>query len=163
MQKCNSYLITHGLRTTHGFDPQHTEAGLQQIRNLKVPAKITQGVVGTGTRFQQIAKIVFQSLDCSFVSSPFCGGPEGYQKASDRDGMVIVTASGVEIPEDEYIGLRDAPGFNPWGFIDGQGGNALYCAGGELLLALGWEGAPPKGALFELDLEKRTVTLLQQG
>lgn len=159
-----SYLITHGDRE-EGVNPIHTDKGREQILRLEIPADVTKLVIGTGNRFQEIANMIYsKGGDYPCLSSPFCGGVEGIRMDTEPGKPnMILTASGFEIPEDQYLGLRNTIGFDPWVFVEGQDAGTLFCAGGELLLALGFEGRPPKGALFAIDVETKTVTLFQQG
>lgn len=157
-----SYIITHGKRT-EGFNPVHTSDGKQQILNLSVPGGIRKVVVGVGTRFQEIYALIKGDPRIASITafhSPFCGNYDGLKVTPT--GNMATMANG-DIPIDTYLGLIGTPGFDPWAFVIGQGADSLFCAGGELLIALGYEGNPPKGALFQLDLDSRTITLIQQG
>lgn len=157
-----SYLITHGDRT-EGFNPTHTLKGVQQIQSISIPNGIRKVVVGAGTRFREIFNLIKdnpQIAGTTPLHSPFCGGYDGLRVATE--GKMVTMTDG-DVPVDIYLGLIGTPGFDPWAFINGLGERTLICGGGELLIALGYEGNPPKGALFALDVEARSITLLQQG
>ena len=61
-----------------------------------------------------------------------------------------------------YIGL-DSSCFDAWGFVDKQPNKTLFCAGGELLIALGLKDIYKKGCLYELYPETHTGKLIAQG
>lgn len=151
------YLATCGeiLRgeSSRGFNPPLTAMGTSQIvavRNNLVPKipKPPLVVVGTGTRFIE----TYLALAPAFPSVPvrrslFCGCGDCLQK-DDK----VATVNGC-VPVNEYIGLIDTPGFNPWLFIDNWPAGTLFCTGGELLIALERRDLYKDGALIEIDLE----------
>lgn len=153
------YLVSHGERE-NGTDPKHTENGIQQINNLPIP-NITIIVAGTGKRFQESAFIILSSPhECSIplFFSPFCGSADGLDPPDD-----IVMANGTRCQlSTEYIGL-DSPWFDAWGFVNSQPDRTLFCAGGELLIALGLKSIYKKGCLYELYPETHTGKLIAQG
>lgn len=156
------HIITHGKRT-EGFDPVHTEEGKMQILALTLPDGIEKVVVGVGTRFQEIYNLIKDDPQIAGITplhSPFCGGYDGLVVTPNGNFAAIAHGN---VPINTYLGLIGTPGFSPRAFVDGLGEGTLICGGGEVLLALGYEGNPPKGALFEIDLEDFTITLVQQG
>ncbi|QQR78083.1 MAG: hypothetical protein IPJ68_03240 [Candidatus Moraniibacteriota bacterium] len=161
-----AFLISHGKRY-EGFNPLHTKDGREQLARLTIPSGVTRVVAGSGRRFQEIADAIRRKLpiasDVPFETSPFCGSCDGIRFGKNPgEGDMIVLSEG-EVPVEKYLGLVGTPGFDPWAFVNGLGNGALLCGGGELLLALGYSGVPPKGALFGLDALTKEITLLQQG
>lgn len=139
------YLVTYG-RRYFGVNPVHTVIGLEQIRNLELPPKIDLIISGTGNMFIEIMEIISHKFPgASVVYSPFCGSADGLE----FDGKGIL-ANGRKVDLDtEYIGLTDQF-FNAWTFIDRFPSNTLFCAGGELMIALGLKNINTKGALYQL-------------
>lgn len=154
------YLITHGQRS-NGRDPGHNEDGYIQLDNLVLPNDITQVVVGTGRRFEEMLLRFYQngklSPNLPRYFSPFCGGAEGFDAP---DEIILVTGTSISFKA-EYIGMSNRWGFNPWGFIRSQPERTLFLTGGELMLALG-VAKSTRGALYHLSRNNR-IKLLQQG
>ena len=155
-------LITHGLRNS-GEDPVHTPEGLKQIQRVVASLTLPIGmvVIGTGWRFQQMFKLLYDAgkvgKDVPCRLTPFCGGAEGF----DPPSTIILPNSGT-CQLKEYIGLGSGFGFDPWQFVNSFQGDTLFLAGGELLTALGVE-KPSKGALYGIDHAERVCHLISQG
>lgn len=147
-------LITHGKRY-FGFNPTHTPEGIEQIRLLgdKLPENgISLVVVGTGLRFHEIHETLEPWLgDTEKKFSPFCGSCDGLE----ADGRIILF-DGTTVPEEEYISLINSSCFDPWKFIEDFPEGTLFCAGGELMVALGLKEINEKGQLFKLDPATKT-------
>lgn len=160
------YLITHGERES-GPDPKHTKEGIDQIKALlpllpllldtilPLPDKHTgiQLIVsGTGKRFLEILEIVSKKLPGVPVKySPFCGGPEGFE----GNDQVVLTDGRTINYHTEYVGLANGP-IDMWQFIASLPDEALLCAGGALMIGLGFKDINQKGHLFEIDPVTKT-------
>lgn len=156
------YLVSHGERK-NGANPKHTGKGLEQIRNLPIPTDVTRFVVGTGNRFHELWLIIevyhnLNSLYKPLLFSPFCGSADGLDPP---DTIVMANGAACQIGT-EYLGL-ESPWFDAWGFVGSQPDRTLFCAGGELLIALGLKSIYKKGCLYELYPETRTGKLIAQG
>jgi hypothetical protein len=151
------YLVTHGLRNS-GPDPVHTPEGIAQIAALRekvASLPISTIIVGTGRRFQEIFETLMVGKETRWkyipvFHSPLCGSADGLEK----DGKVILT-NGRKVSMDSYMGLNNCVAINIWRFLADLPDNALLCAGGELMITLGFEKFNQKGCLFEIDLEKK--------
>ena len=148
------YLVTHGERI-HGPDPGHTLDGKEQIRGLLslLPDGVPLFVVGTGRRFMEIHQIVSEDLRFATVSvdfSPFCGSADSQHSAEET-----MLANGTTIRKADYLGLASGWGFNGWDFVQRFPPNTVFCAGGELMMALGHKSE--KGQLYELDPQSRNI------
>ncbi|MFA6503131.1 MAG: hypothetical protein WCT45_02655 [Candidatus Paceibacterota bacterium] len=154
------YLITHGLRDS-GVLPQHTEAGIAQFANLPKMDGVAKVVVGTGIRFMEIYRTLVANgqlaASTPVVYSPFCGSADGLDPPD-----TILMADGSVCKLDDYIGFGNTKAFDPWVFIAEQPVGTLFCAGGELMMALGCQKVP-KAALFGLNSDARTFELVTQG
>ena len=152
------YLITHGERD-FGVNPSHTDEGMQQIGNLTLPEKTSLVVIGTGKRFQQIYCMMINSehlqQDTPVKYSPFCGSADGLE--ANRD---IIMVDGTTVSLDDYISIG-GDCFDAWRFISSLPDNALLCAGGELMIALGLKDINEKGCLYELNPKDKTGKKIQ--
>ena len=153
------YLITHGDRN-FGPDPIQTQMGNGQINAMciaivRIPVSMV--VVGTGKRFQEIYGLIgsfrghLWRQSTPLKCSPLCGSADGLEP----DGTVILT-NGRLVEQENYIGIINNPAIDIWKFIEGLPDNALLCAGGELMIALGFKDINEKGHLFEIDVQART-------
>lgn len=165
------YAITHGLRNG-GFNPEHTAAGIAQLRNLVVPQGITNIVLGTGERFEEIFAALFHMNEPPFDDnpnrpkiwySPFVGSADGF----DPPDRVILghrdDGNHRSCRLADYIGVANARAFDAWAFVGSLPEGTLFLTGGEFMLALGVE-KPSKGALYWIDSKTKAAPLLtQQG
>lgn len=149
----HSILITHGNRF-FGPNPGHTEEGFGQIRKVaqQLPATLPLFVVGTSRRFNEIYETVVQVKPelaaIPRIWSPFCGSADGLE--ADRKTVILSDSTLLDL-DTEYDGLFEHC-FLPWVFIRQYPEGTVFCAGGELLIALGWKsineyGRPYLGAL----------------
>lgn len=150
------YLVTHGERN-FGVNPSHTCDGILQIEKLVLPKKVSLVVIGTGWRFKEIYKIMIGRGYLGYLSqnipvkySPFCGSVDGLEANKD-----VILTDGTTVSLDDYISIG-SDCFDPWRFISDLPDNALLCAGGELMMALGLKKINEKGQLFELDPKTET-------
>ena len=147
------YLITHADRF-NGYDPVHTPEGIETLKEiLAVP--VSTIVYGTGKRFREIAEIVRETNpNAKMVPTPLCGGPEGL----DPDGHVVLS-DGTKIPLQEYEGLEANKEFpDLWEFIETFPEDTVFCAGGELMIALGLNAKRERGTLYVVHLEHKDVS-----
>lgn len=146
-----SFLITHGERF-FGPNPVHKQEGIEQIKDLQIPADISLVVIGTGARFKEIYEVIKPHVDGVPVKySPFCGSADGLE--ADYN-VILVDGTLVDLKND-YTSLG-APCFDAWKFVSDLPDRTLLCAGGELLIALGLKAINEKGQLYELDPETAT-------
>ena len=145
------YLVTHGERND-GADPGHTSEGLGQIRSIKLPKGIAQVVVGTGRRHWEVNEEVAAQLPegVAVKTSPHCGSADSL----NSDKTTITLSNGKTVKLSDYIGIETSC-FDAWEFIESQPDGTLFCAGGELMMALGCKAK--RGKLYELDVETRTA------
>lgn len=146
------YFITHGKRN-FGINPSHTRDGILQIAKLALPEEISLVVIGTGWRFQEIYRTMINrghlSQDIPVKHSPFCGSVDGLEANKD-----VILSDGTTVSLSDYISIGSEC-FDPWKFLSDLPDNALLCAGGELMMALGLKDINEKGELFELDPKKK--------
>ena len=155
-------LITNGILESagSGYNPQITEAGLDQIlaiRNsqLRVIPWPTLIVVGTGLRFRATYRVIASFFPQVSVSrSPFLGTADAFHK----DGGVAVEDG--KTSARDYIGMVGTKGFDAWKFLDNFPPNTLLCGGEEFMYALGLADIFENGRLFELDTETKTGLLI---
>lgn len=147
------YLVTHGKRN-FGVNPSHTFEGIQQIRNLVPPKKISLVVIGTGWRFKEIYKTMidrgYLSQDTPVKYSPFCGSADGLEANKD-----IILVDGTTVSLNDYISIG-SDCFDAWRFVSNLPDRTLLCTGGELMTALGLKNIREQGQLFELDPKTKT-------
>ena len=151
-------LITHGDRY-FGPDPVHTPEGIGQIRALItkiLSITVSTIICGTGKRFQEVMKIVigyYENIPIKF--SPLCGSADGLEK----DNTVVLT-NGTFVAQEDYMGIIGNPAIDIWKFIGSLPDNALLCAGGELMIALGFKTLNQKGHLYEIDSATRSCRII---
>lgn len=64
----------------------------------------------------------------------------------------------------QCLSVNTAKTFQAWCFVKGFPDGTLFLTGGEFLVTLGMNGLETKmGALYSLDVEDSSITLLQQG
>ncbi len=147
------YLVTHGERN-FGMNPSHTSDGIQQIKKLVLGEEISLVVIGTGRRFQEVYDTMISQghlrRDIPIKYSPFCGSADGLE--ANKEVILVIN---VTVSLDCYISIG-SDCFDAWRFISDLPDNALLCAGGELMIALGLKKINEKGQLFELDPKTET-------
>ena len=148
------YLVTHGERNG-GYNPSLTPGGVGQadkVRDCQLP-KIPRPklvVVGTGARFEQMAKHMgLDEIPRQF--SPLCGSGDALES-----GNTIAISTGRKVPANDYIGLAGTPGFDAWKFVSSFPGRTLFCAGAEMTQALGFSSE--RGCLYELNTDTKRAS-----
>ncbi len=166
------YAITHGLRT-NGFNPLHTPEGIAQLRNLVVPQGITNIVIGTGERHEEIFATLFHMNEPPFEGnpnrpkiwySPFVGSTDGF---NPPDRIILGhrdDGNHRSCRLADYLGVNTHPAFDAWAFVHSLPDETLFLTGGEFLIALGMSGFETKrGALYGIDAEQQSISLVAQG
>ena len=148
------YLITHSEKA-FGVNPPLTRKGTLQIEKLLLVEEPPLVVIGTGRRFQEIYKTMVKKgqlgRDIPVKYSPFCGSADSLE----ANKKYITLADGTIVSLDDYINIGNDC-FDAWGFLYDLPDKTLLCAGGELMITLGFGDINEKGQLFELDLEEGT-------
>lgn len=152
------FLVTHGDRE-YGVDPEMTDKGREQVLGLAsyLPKGISSVVVGTGKRHLNVCVLMMAGsnlgLNIPIWTSPFCGSADSLN--ADKETVTLADGRVVKLRDYEGLGFC----FDAWSFVAKHPDRTLFCAGGELMLALNQKSE--KGCLYELNVEEKTARKIQ--